>query len=64
MRWAMFIFNEADATVIYTDSETWFGNVHPAEALRQYDKASTRVDVVMGDVHSHDLTEPLAWLME
>ena len=35
-----------------------------AEALRQYDKASTRVDVVMGDVHSHDLTEPLAWLME
>jgi len=35
-----------------------------AEALRHYDKASTRVDVVMGDVHSHDLTEPLAWLME
>lgn len=25
-----------DAFVIYTDSETWAGNVHPVEALRQY----------------------------
>ena len=22
--------------VVYTDSETWFGDVHPAEALRNY----------------------------
>jgi 60 kDa SS-A/Ro ribonucleoprotein len=22
--------------VVYTDSETWFGQVHPAEALRRY----------------------------
>ena len=35
-----------------------------AEALRQRDQASTRVDVVQGTKHSHDLTEPLAWLME
>lgn len=25
-----------DTFVIYTDSETWFGDVHPAEALRDY----------------------------
>lgn len=27
---------EADAFVIYTDNETWHGNIHPAEALRRY----------------------------
>lgn len=27
---------EADAFVIYTDSETWYGNVHPYDALNQY----------------------------
>ena len=31
---------EVDAFVVYTDSETWFGRVHPAEALRDYRKAS------------------------
>lgn len=25
-----------DAFVIYTDSETWFGKIHPVEALREY----------------------------
>lgn len=25
-----------DTFVVYTDSETWFGDVHPAEALRRY----------------------------
>jgi 60 kDa SS-A/Ro ribonucleoprotein len=25
-----------DTVVVYTDSETWFGKVHPAEALRRY----------------------------
>ena len=25
-----------DAFVIYTDSETWFGQIHPVEALRRY----------------------------
>jgi 60 kDa SS-A/Ro ribonucleoprotein len=29
-RWAV------DAFVVYTDSETWAGNVHPAQALRAY----------------------------
>jgi 60 kDa SS-A/Ro ribonucleoprotein len=31
---------EVDAFVIYTDSETWAGDVHPAQALRDYRLAS------------------------
>jgi 60 kDa SS-A/Ro ribonucleoprotein len=29
-----------DAFVVYTDSETWAGGVHPAQALRDYRRAS------------------------
>jgi 60 kDa SS-A/Ro ribonucleoprotein len=29
-----------DTFVIYTDSETWAGNVHPAQALRDYRRTS------------------------
>jgi hypothetical protein len=39
---------------------------HPsaaAEALRSLDRASQRIRVVHGTQNSHDLTEPLAWLM-
>jgi 60 kDa SS-A/Ro ribonucleoprotein len=36
MLWAMKHKVEADVFVVYTDSETWFGKVHPAQALRQY----------------------------
>ena len=36
MRWALQRGIEADAFVVYTDSETWAGPVHPVEALRQY----------------------------
>ena len=31
---------EIDTFVIYTDSETWAGDVHPAQALRDYRRAS------------------------
>ena len=31
---------EIDAFVIYTDSETWAGDIHPAQALREYRRAS------------------------
>ena len=31
---------EVDTFVIYTDSETWAGDVHPAEALREYRRRS------------------------
>lgn len=27
---------EVDAFVVYTDNETWAGNIHPAQALREY----------------------------
>lgn len=39
MRHALADKIEADAFVIITDNETWAGDVHPAEALRQYRKA-------------------------
>jgi 60 kDa SS-A/Ro ribonucleoprotein len=31
---------EIDAFAIYTDSETWAGNIHPAQALQDYRQAS------------------------
>ena len=31
---------EIDTFVIYTDSETWAGDVHPTQALRDYRRAS------------------------
>jgi 60 kDa SS-A/Ro ribonucleoprotein len=36
MLWALEQGVQADAFVVYTDSETWFGKIHPAQALRQY----------------------------
>jgi hypothetical protein len=35
-----------------------------AEALRNLDRPSTRIRLVGGAEETHDLTEPLAWLME
>ncbi len=39
MLWALQNRIEADAFVIYTDSETWWGDVHPCEALWRYREA-------------------------
>ncbi len=36
MIWALKNRVQANAFVIYTDSETWYGKIHPAQALRQY----------------------------
>jgi 60 kDa SS-A/Ro ribonucleoprotein len=36
MLWALEHKIKADAFVIYTDSETWAGEIHPSQALRQY----------------------------
>ncbi|HEX8600545.1 MAG TPA: TROVE domain-containing protein [Chloroflexia bacterium] len=36
MRWALEHRVEADVFVVYTDSETWYGNIHPGQALKQY----------------------------
>ncbi|XP_071090580.1 RNA-binding protein RO60-like [Haliotis cracherodii] len=40
MVWAKQKKKMFDVFVVYTDSETWFGNIHPSEALRQYRKWS------------------------
>lgn len=36
MLWALENRVEADVFVVYTDSETWYGDVHPAQALQRY----------------------------
>jgi 60 kDa SS-A/Ro ribonucleoprotein len=40
MRYAQALKREIDTFVIYTDSETWAGDLHPAQALRDYRHAS------------------------
>jgi len=39
MLWAMANRVEVDTFVVYTDSETWAGDVHPAQALKKYREA-------------------------
>jgi 60 kDa SS-A/Ro ribonucleoprotein len=36
MTWALEHRQPYDTFIVYTDSETWFGNIHPVEALRAY----------------------------
>ena len=36
MLWAVKNRVETDVFVVYTDSETWAGEIHPVQALRQY----------------------------
>ncbi|MNS76909.1 hypothetical protein D3C72_1104760 [compost metagenome] len=36
MTWALKEKVKADAFMVLTDSETWYGQVHPAQALRAY----------------------------
>jgi 60 kDa SS-A/Ro ribonucleoprotein len=40
MLYALAKDREVDTFVIYTDSETWAGSVHPAQALRMYRERS------------------------
>lgn len=40
MLWALKHKIQADVFVVYTDSETWAGSVHPVQALAQYRKAT------------------------
>lgn len=39
MTWAQQAKVDADAFLVLTDSETWYGQVHPAQALRAYREA-------------------------
>jgi 60 kDa SS-A/Ro ribonucleoprotein len=36
MLWALEHQAEVDVFVVYTDSETWYGDIHPAQALQEY----------------------------
>jgi len=40
MRYAQALQREIDTFVVYTDSETWAGDIHPVNALRDYRHAS------------------------
>jgi 60 kDa SS-A/Ro ribonucleoprotein len=40
MRYALQREREVDTFVIYTDSQTWAGDIHPAQALRKYREQS------------------------
>ena len=40
MQYAQALDREVDTFVIYTDSETWAGDIHPAQALREYRRVS------------------------
>jgi 60 kDa SS-A/Ro ribonucleoprotein len=40
MLYAQVLEREVDTFVIYTDSETWAGDIHPAQALHDYRRAS------------------------
>ena len=55
MLWASKTKAQADVFVIYTDSETWFGKIHPVEALRRY-REETGIAaklIVVGMVANH-----------
>jgi 60 kDa SS-A/Ro ribonucleoprotein len=40
MLYAQALEREVDTFVVYTDSDTWAGDVHPVQALRDYRRAS------------------------
>ena len=52
MRYAQQMKREVDTFAVYTDSETWAGNIHPKQALDQYRQFSGRParSVVVGMV--------------
>jgi 60 kDa SS-A/Ro ribonucleoprotein len=36
MKWALQHKAEIETFIVYTDSETWYGDIHPTQALQQY----------------------------
>jgi 60 kDa SS-A/Ro ribonucleoprotein len=43
--------------VVYTDSETWFGTIHPVQALRQYrEKMGVRAKLIVVGMTSNGFT--------
>ena len=57
MLYAMARDLKVDAFVIYTDSETWAGDVHPVEALRQYrEKTGIAAKLVVVGMTANDFS--------
>jgi 60 kDa SS-A/Ro ribonucleoprotein len=57
MVWALENKVKADAFIVYTDSETWFGKIHPVEALRQYrDKMGIAAKLIVVGMVSNGFT--------
>jgi 60 kDa SS-A/Ro ribonucleoprotein len=57
MKWALKKKVEVDVFVVYTDSETWFGDIHPAQALRQYrDKMGIPAKMIVVAMTSNGFT--------
>uniref|UniRef100_A0AC35FP90 Uncharacterized protein n=1 Tax=Panagrolaimus sp. PS1159 TaxID=55785 RepID=A0AC35FP90_9BILA len=51
MLWALENKKEFDVFIVYTDSETWYGDIHPFEAVKKYRKEMNIPDaklIVMG----------------
>lgn len=40
-----------DVFIVYTDSETWFGKIHPTEALKQYRRVCVCVSHFVIHIH-------------
>jgi 60 kDa SS-A/Ro ribonucleoprotein len=57
MLWALDKKVKADAFVVYTDSETWAGKIHPVQALRQYrEKTGIPAKLVVVGMVSNDFS--------
>jgi 60 kDa SS-A/Ro ribonucleoprotein len=57
MLWAIKHKAKVDVFVVYTDSETWFGRIHPMQALRQYrEKMGIRATLIVVGMTSNGFT--------
>jgi 60 kDa SS-A/Ro ribonucleoprotein len=57
MLWALDNGVKADAFIIYTDSETWYGKIHPVQALQEYrQKTGIRAKLIVVGMVSNQFT--------
>ena len=57
MLWAIEHKAKVDVFVVYTDSETWFGKIHPMQALAQYrEKMAIRAKLIVVGMTSNGFT--------
>ncbi|CAI2354435.1 unnamed protein product [Caenorhabditis sp. 36 PRJEB53466] len=62
MTWAMKNNHKFDVFIIYTDCDTWVGDVHPFEAIKQYREASgihdAKVIVMAMQAYDYTIADP------